>query len=155
MIVLHNSLINHARQCGATLIELIITIIIISIALSGILSVVNLTTGHSADPMVQHQAIAIAESYLEEIMLLPVSITPDTSTAGNRASYDTINDYNGLADNGAKDQNGNTLLGLENYTVNVTVNDETISTVAMKKVTVTVTRPGTDQIILTGYRADY
>lgn len=155
MIVLHNSLINHARQCGVTLIELIITIIIISIALSGILSVVNLTTGHSADPMVQHQAIAIAESYLEEIMLLPVSITPDTSTAGNRASYDTINDYNGLADNGAKDQNGNTLLGLENYTVNVTVNDETISTVAMKKVTVTVTRPGTDQIILTGYRADY
>lgn len=57
------------QQTGVTLIELILSMLIISIALLGVLSVINLTVSHSADPVVQHQAVAIAESYLEEILL--------------------------------------------------------------------------------------
>jgi len=140
---------------GSTLIELIITIVIISIALIGILSVVNLTTSHSADPMVQQQAIAIAESYLEEIMLLPVTATPDVSVAGDRSTFDNIEDYNGLNDSGATDQNGNPIVNLQNYTVAVSISDETVSTITMKKITVTVSRIGTQNIVLTGYRATY
>ena len=82
--------IESQRQQGTTLIELIIAMIIISVALSGILSVVNITTRHSADPVVQLQAVAIAESYLEEILLLPV-LDPDGSNVGeSRSTFDNI-----------------------------------------------------------------
>jgi len=154
MTVRHNPTVNKIEQCGATLIELIITIVIISVALTGLLSVVNLTTRHSADPMVQHQAIAIAESYLEEIMLLPITAENDTSTA-DRSTFDNINDYNGLSDAQASDQNGDVIAGLENYSVVISINDETISSITMKVITITVSRSGTQDIVLTGYRADY
>lgn len=146
---------NQIKQAGATLVELLITIVIISVALTGILSIVNITTRHSADPLVQQQAIAIAESYLEEILLLPIT-DPDGSNVGeDRASFDNVADYDGLTDIGATDQNGNPITGLANYTVNVAINDQTFSGVSMKAVTVTVSRTGTDAINLTGYRADY
>ena len=144
-----------SHQTGATLIELIITIVIISIALTGILSIVNLTTSHSADPMVQQQSIAIAESYLEEILLLPI-IDPDGSNAGEtRATFDNMDDYNGLIDSGARNQAGSAISGLDIYNVSVTVNDEVVSGVNMKVVTVVVDRAGIGSIRLTGYRADY
>ena len=59
------------RQHGLTLIELIMFIVIVSVGVIGILSVMNLTTGRSADPMIQKQALAIAESLLEEVELQP------------------------------------------------------------------------------------
>ena len=58
-------------QHGLSLIELIMFIVIVSVGVVGILSVMNLTTRHSADPMIQKQALAIAESLLEEIELQP------------------------------------------------------------------------------------
>jgi len=155
MTARHNFPSSNKSCQGATLIELIITIVIISVSLAGILSVVNLTTSHSADPMVQHQAIAIAESYLEEITLHPVTSTPDTSVAGDRSTFDNIADYNGLNDTGATDQNGDAIVGLENYSIVVLITDETVSGVIMKAITVTVSRPGTQDIVLTGYRAVY
>ncbi|RKZ95685.1 MAG: pilus assembly protein MshD [Gammaproteobacteria bacterium] len=142
-------------QTGATLIELIITIVIISIALTGILSIVNLTSSHSADPMVQQQSIAIAESYLEEILLLPV-IDPDGSNTGEtRATFDNVDDYNGLADTGAQNQAGSAISGLGIYNISVTINDEVVSAINMKTITVQVDRAGIGSISLTAYRADY
>jgi MSHA pilin protein MshD len=142
-------------QSGATLVELIITIIIISVALTGILAVVNLSVQHSADPLLQRQAISIAESYLEEIMLLP-TLDPDGSESGeNRATFDDINDYHALMDTGAKDQSNTAIVGLENYTVSIEISDITLSGTSMKQIDVSVQRPGTDTITLTGYRASY
>jgi MSHA pilin protein MshD len=57
------------RHAGISLIELIIFIVIISVALTGILLVMNQTTAHSADPLLHKQAIAAAESLLEEVQL--------------------------------------------------------------------------------------
>ncbi len=144
-----------AKQFGATLIELIITIVLISIALSGILSVVNITTKHSAVPIIQHQAIAIAESYLEEIVLLPITDPNGTNAGETRATYDNIDDYNGLNNSGVLDQSGNAISGLENYTVSVTIADKTISNITMKAITVSVSLPSITTINLVGYRASY
>ncbi len=44
-------------------------IVIVSLGIVGILSVMNVTTKASADPMLRKQALAIAESLLEEIEL--------------------------------------------------------------------------------------
>jgi MSHA pilin protein MshD len=58
-------------QRGISLIELIMFIVIVSVALAGILLVMNVTTKSSADPLIHKQAIAIAESLLEEVELMP------------------------------------------------------------------------------------
>ena len=114
---------------GATLVELVITIVIISISVGAVIGTLSKMTAHSADPMIEAQAVAIAESYLEEIMLKSY-LDPTTGTvcpaapAGGRSVYDNICDYNGLVNVGALDQSGAapTGLNLSAYTVTVTVN---------------------------------
>lgn len=70
------------HQSGISLIELIMFIVIVSVALAGILLVMNVTTKGSADPLIHKQALAIAESLLEEIELMPFTICdPDDATA--------------------------------------------------------------------------
>lgn len=80
------SIINY-RQQGISLIELIMFIVIVSVGIAGILSVMNLTTKASADPLIRKQALAIAESLLEEIALQPFTYCdPDDSLASTALS---------------------------------------------------------------------
>ena len=77
------------NQRGLTLIELVVFIVVVSISLAGILSVLNYTTGISANPMLLKQQVAIAESLLEEIESKPftwcdpddANVTTATSSA--------------------------------------------------------------------------
>ncbi len=59
------------RQAGLSLIELIMFIVIVSVGVAGILTVMNVVTRKSADPLIRKQALAIAESLLEEIEAQP------------------------------------------------------------------------------------
>jgi MSHA pilin protein MshD len=139
-------------QLGLTLIELVISMMIIGIAVVGILSVMTQTTRHSADPMIQHQAVAIAEAYLEEILTKSYTAQPGS---GARANYDDIDDYGGLADNGAEDQFGNPIAGLGSYNIAVTVTDTTLSGVTAKRIDVRVTHSNLVDLTLSSYRTDY
>jgi MSHA pilin protein MshD len=142
----------HNTQLGLTLVELIISIVVISVALTGVISVMNVTVGHSADPVVQHQAIAIAEAYLEEILLLPYS-DPDATEAGEtRATFDDVDDYHGLSDSGVVDQTGTAVASLSNYNVMVAVATVTVNSITMKRVDVTVAS-ALGSLILSGYKA--
>ncbi len=81
-------------RSGITLAELVIAMAIISIGLVGALMVSHSTTRHSADPMIQKQALAVAEAYLEEI-LLQAYLDPDTvnvcpAAEGRRANYHNV-----------------------------------------------------------------
>ena len=113
------------HQSGLTLIELVVFIVIVSVALAGIIGVFNLNTQHSADPMAQKQALAIAESILEEIELMPFTYCdPDDANATTAADatgcattaegmgpetgetrysattpFDNVNDYDGFTMN--------------------------------------------------------
>jgi MSHA pilin protein MshD len=60
-----------SRQCGLSLIELVVFIVIVSVSIVGIFLVLNKATRTSADPVARKQALAIAESLLEEIELMP------------------------------------------------------------------------------------
>ena len=71
------------RQRGISLVELIMFIVIISIALAGILLVMNRVTGHSADTLLRKQALAIAESLLEEVELMPFTYCDPNDPSGN------------------------------------------------------------------------
>ena len=60
------------------MIELVVFIVIVSVSIVGIFSVLNLATRTSADPVTRKQALAIAESLLEEIELMPFSFCEST-----------------------------------------------------------------------------
>lgn len=144
-----------SSDSGFTLVELIVAMVVISIALVGVMSVINYTTSHSSDPVLRQQAIAIAEAYMEEITLKNY-VDPDADGEGSRALFDDVDDYNGLADSGAHDQNGNAISGLENYAVAVVVQNLTNwEGIAALKIDVTVTDPAGENLTLTGYRTDY
>ncbi|SDZ90130.1 MSHA pilin protein MshD [Desulfuromusa kysingii] len=146
------------KDQGFTLIELIVAMVVISVALVGVMSVMNYTTLHSADPVLRHQAIAIAEAYMEEISLQNFN-DPDTDGEGSRLLYDDVDDYDGLADDGAVDQNGHPIVGLDRYLVHVSVQPQNYGPAGLEvpglRIDITVTDPAGESLLLTGYRADY
>lgn len=146
------------KKTGFSLIELIVAIVILSIGVTGFITLVINTTQNSIDPQIRVQGNAIARAYLEEIMLKefcdpdwdrnadadadPLTnpqncpVDCNVSACGNcsalgigwtteaRANFDDVCDYNGLNDVGARNQTGaGVIAGLEDYTVDVTVND--------------------------------
>ena len=173
------------KTCGATLIELVITITIISIALVTLLTLTSPSGNRSVDPMIREQASGIAQAYLEEITgknfcdpdIASDCLTACTSSAcglatctaaeGSRNQYDDVCDYAGLSDNGARDQNGVLLPGLGEYAINVQVIDSAITLGPagsplnanngdVVRVDVSVDHPAMDDTIrLSGYRANY
>ena len=111
----------NAAESGMTLIEVVISIVIIATAVSAVLGVLSKNVGHSADALVVSQAIAIAEAYIEEISLKPFADPDGSDAEAARAAYDDADDYDGLVDIGAADQFGNAISGLDGYTVSVGV----------------------------------
>jgi MSHA pilin protein MshD len=114
------------NQKGFSYIELLVGIIIIGVALAGVMKAIMATMLGVVDPLQREQAIAIADSYMEEIVAKSY-LDPTTQTvcpappSGGRAYYDNVCDYNGLHDVGANDQTGMPITGLSNYTIDVTV----------------------------------
>lgn len=102
---------------GFGLVELIMFIVIVSIAVLGVLRVLGSSSANSADPLLRKQALAIAEGLLEEVRLAhfsycdgsdplaedPATVDPSKCTlaegigpeAGNTRPYDNVNDYVG------------------------------------------------------------
>ncbi|TMH46261.1 MAG: type II secretion system protein [Betaproteobacteria bacterium] len=70
------------RARGVTLLELIVFIIVVSVAVVGVLTALDLSNRSSTDPMIQKQALAIAEALLEEVQLQPFTYCdPDDANA--------------------------------------------------------------------------
>ncbi len=142
---------------GFSLIELVVTIVLVGLLASGALMLIDQTTRSSADPMITQQAVGIAQSYMEEIMGQAYSDPGGPAEAG-RATYDDVDDYNGLNDNGgAVDRTGAAIPGLGAYNVSVAVTAETLNGVAAKRIDITVSHDNLPalSIPLTAYRTDY
>lgn len=152
-----------ARQQGVTLVELVISIVVLSIVVVGVLSALGTLIGRSADPMIRQQSIAVAQAYLEEIQSmafgLPGGGCPAVPGSGSRADFDNICHYHNLNDSGAVDQNGNAIAGLSDYDVVVTVTASSglggLSSANAARIDVTVTGPTDEALLMTGYRTNY
>lgn len=103
------------HERGLTMIELIMFIVIVGVAVVGVLAAITLNTRSSADPILRKQAMAIAESLVDEIRAARFSWCDDgdpnyltaTSPAGCQERreeagldgrtvvrpYDNVNDY--------------------------------------------------------------
>ena len=153
---------NMMKQRGISLVELVMFIVIISIALVGIMLVMNQTIGHSADTLVRKQAMTVAESLLEEIEGHAFSGGICVGTLGPnaaRSSVSTVCDYKGYTSSGVQDYYTNhPVSGLESYNIAVDVTSSALSGIPATSaviITVQVTPPAGKPVDAAGYRAAY
>jgi len=163
---------------GFTLLELVVAIVILGIGASAFIVLINQTTRDSVDPLIQQQATGIAESYLEEILLLDYC-DPDlncssvctsscatncsNSEGTNRPVYDDIFDYLNLPDNVVRNRNNTPVSGLESFSVNVGIETNGISldglsgnTCEVARVNVQVSHPVLDgPVEFSGFKVNY
>ncbi|MFT7685422.1 MAG: MSHA pilin protein MshD [Candidatus Azotimanducaceae bacterium] len=123
---------------GVTLVELIVTIVIISISLVSLALTVSFSASHSADSMVQVKLVELAQAYTEEILMKrfdessPSGGVPACFPAGSacgglgdesetRSTFDDVDDYDGLDESPPLDSLGNTRENYIGYRVQVAV----------------------------------
>ena len=173
------------RPRGISLIELVMFIVIVGLAVAGVLLVMNVTTQNSADPMIRKQAIASAESLLEEIELQPftycfptdpkAATAPSASqcsggTAGSEdvlpasarvtspRSANNVSDYTNFSMSPIVDITGSAITGLSNYTATVAIAQAgaSFSLPAAEVLQIDVrVVSGNTDVTVTGYRFRY
>lgn len=173
------------RERGLSLIEVVVFIVVLGIGLAGMAILYNQLTLASVDPMVRKQAVAIANSLMEEIQLRPFTLcdpddanvftaptppcaTPEVlGTEGGETRYadpryDNVSDYNGFAMAGSiQDINNSTITGLAGYSASAVVANAggdfpaAVPADAALRITVTVTGPANVSVVLQGYRLRY
>lgn len=122
---------NRGLSCssGFSLIEAIVALVVLAGAATGVLLIFANATATSADPQIRAQARALAEGYMDEILLQrycedPPGCSAETGGAeeGARQDYDDAWDYGAITgESPPRDQFGNALAGLGDYTVDVAV----------------------------------
>lgn len=150
---------HRATHRGVTLIEMVVAITIVAIAATTILGALGAAASHSADAMMQQQAIAVAQSYLDEILQRWVLDPNGTPPNTGRGSWDLVDQYNGLTDVGAHDQFGNPIAALSAYTVSVATSQSSalngIPAAAARRIDITVSYAQNGVVKLSGYRTNY
>lgn len=129
-------------QAGLTLIELVISIVVLGIAAVAVLQSLGVLVLANVDPMLRSQNRLLAESMLNEIqtraffdssddpVLNPASVptdicpTPETLIDNDRNGWDNICDYHGYdsGTEGPRRRDGQLLTELSGYRVQVAVN---------------------------------
>lgn len=169
-----------AVQRGVTLIELIIFIVVVSIGVAGVLIAFNTAVKSSADPMLNKQALRLAESTMQEVLQksyqndaldaantsATLGCTPSTTPScrsnnpTDRPNYNDVDDYSGYSQTGVTTMDGAvTVTNLASYSVSIVVDkvSATLGAIAapdVKKITVTVSGQG-QTLSLTAYRSNY
>lgn len=139
----HPALSTPCKQRGMTLVELVITIVIIGIAAAALFSAMASIAGRSADPMLRQQSLYIAEAYLETLQALP---------------YMDLDDKHELAQGEGgppKGLDGEVIPELKAYRVRTRIIEEELNEVTAKRIIVIVEDPSEEKLELTGWRTCY
>lgn len=131
---------NRRPQRGMTLIELVVAIVVISMAAGTIVGLLAFMSRNSAEGMARVQSATIANAYLQDIL---------------RKSFDDVDDFDGRVDDGALDAFGNPIAGFENYTVTIDVGSSGIgnlSSADARVITVTVRDPLGELVRISGFK---
>ncbi|MDN3640175.1 type II secretion system protein [Simiduia curdlanivorans] len=151
-------------QLGASLIELIVFIVVVSVSLVGILSVFNSSMYHSVNPIVQISAIELAQAKMDEILARkfdaasPTGGVPACGSAepGSVACagispngvYDDVGDFDGQVES-----------PLTGYTLTTSVvnagADLGLAADQARRITVAVAMPNGETIQLASYKVNF
>ncbi|MFT6421481.1 MAG: MSHA pilin protein MshD [Thalassolituus sp.] len=156
---------------GMSLVEMILTIVIISVAMVASLRSFSVLSGRSSDVMVQTRALDLAQLYLDEIMShrfdedTGVYGTPTftgacriTDDSENRDDYDDVDDFAEISNEVPALIDSSLAADYAGFTVSVDVAcDDTIgvNTDGAKLVTVTITDPIGNDSVFSVYKGNY
>jgi len=112
---------------GFTLIELIITMIVISVAMTGVMSLTYESAKNSAGPIIYTQSVTLASGVMDELLAVPKS---SISTGVTARTFTALPNYSGL----------------------VVVSNSALSGVALLNIEVTIKKEGAGDILLVAYR---
>jgi MSHA pilin protein MshD len=142
-----------ARQRGVTLVELIVFIVVVSIAFTVLMSVYIQSARTNVNPVVQIRLLEAAQSKLDEVMALkydeatPTGGLPACNSPGgmsctnlSESNMNDVDDFHGVSD-----------APYINYQRTVTVSSEA----KRKLITVTVTAPDGQSVALSAYRYNF
>lgn len=164
------------QHAGVTLIEMLITIVVLGIALTATVSALSATVARSADPLIQQRTVLLVQAYFEEIMtkryaeVTPVGGVPAATGAAacatgieageTRSTFDDVDDYDGLDDSPPQLQTGTVVGDYAEWRVTAAVscaglalgfaNDHDA-----KAVTLTVAAPVGNPTSFTVYRGNF
>jgi MSHA pilin protein MshD len=144
--------LSHHRAQGVTLVELVVSIVVISIAGVALASTLAYLNGAGNTSILQAQAQSIANSYLNEILGKSFS---GPYNGGVRALFDDVSDYNGLDTPVASDEFGNVS---GNFRVRVSALPGVLNGLpanAVLLVNVTVDYGNASSVVASGYRTNY
>ncbi|MCW8887347.1 MAG: prepilin-type N-terminal cleavage/methylation domain-containing protein [Motiliproteus sp.] len=167
------------KNKGFSLVELVITIAIMSIALLGVAFSLQFSADRSADPLIQSKTVELVQAYSEEILtkrfdeLTPVGGVPactsctaavsfgaDSETRGGGVNtFDDVDDYHGI-DEVPVDAQGNTRSEYQGYRVQIAVSYAgtalgLASDQYAKEITITVTPPTQEPLEFSVYRGNF
>jgi MSHA pilin protein MshD len=166
------------RQQGATLVELVMTIVIIGVAIAGVVGAFSLITGRSADPLNQTRAVALAQLYMDEILArnydesskvgggkvpaAQVDCAPPGADSETRAGYDDVDDYHAITNAIPEDGEGNPLPGYDNFRISITVScagddisEMSLANADAKRIDITITDPSNATYRFSAYRGNF
>ncbi|MCK7544289.1 type II secretion system protein [Marinobacter bryozoorum] len=150
------------------------TIVIISIAISGVVGAFSLIAARSADPLNQTRAIALSQLYFDEILSRKYeqntpdggvpreegcSIGPEIGES-DREDFNDVDDYDGLDESPPLDADGNPVdPAYQNFRVQVAVacagDNVGLPADDAKRITITVTDPSDNEYVFAGYRGNF
>ncbi len=161
-----------------TLVEMVISIVIVSIAMTAMLSAFSTSMGRSADPLWRNKSLKLAQAYLDEILSkpydegtptggIPAYNSVDCDALGSeegdsRSLFDDVDDFKGLIDSPPELVTGE-MSGYDGYRVVVDVvcaggeisgagvvpNDQA------KRITITITPPNQHSMPFSVYRGNF
>tara|TARA_B100002003_G_scaffold40594_1_gene36216 strand:+ start:3667 stop:4194 length:528 start_codon:yes stop_codon:yes gene_type:complete len=160
------------RTGGATLVELVITIVIISVAIAGVVGAFSLIAGRSADPLNQTRAVALAQLYMDEILsrkyddMTPPGGVPKyggcsiATEEADREDYDDVDDYDAIDNVTPANADGDSLgQAYSQFKVSVSVtcagSEVGLPDEDAKRIDITITDPSNQNYLFTAYRANY
>lgn len=160
------------KQSGFSLIELVITIVVLGIALTALSSSLFNGVSQNANPLWQTKATQLSQAYFDEILAMkyqedsPVgggaaisgvcSIDGPETGESDRSQYDDVDDYHGLI--GVASFLDSTVIstyGGYNVDVQVTCEDDSgAASNITKRIQLTIFSPTNQSLVFSVFRAD-
>lgn len=181
-MIVSRSIRDHSRQKGVTLVELVISIVVLSIAMVALMNAFSVSMSSSGDSLWRNKTLKLAQLYLDEILSknydhntplggLPFVASPSCTGLGpdagetDRAEFNDVDDYHGLTESPPLSLNGVLDASYSTYSVSISVicdgaavfamNSYGVSNAQAKKISVTITPPNQVPQTFAVYKGNY
>lgn len=151
---------------GFTLIELVVTIVVLGIGVSAIVGLMSVNTARGVNPLIDGRLMHVGKAYMDEIRhkrfaetMVPAPGCAINREEGSWPGFDDVDDYHGVDDSPPRTQTSTWMAQFSTVRVRVTVScagaDIGLPQSGAKKITVLVTDSSGASQVYSVYRSLY